>query len=154
VLKTTLSYWRNSRSTSSHIVDVHTGVSYAMLHAGQPATDSVQQTKVGCQHKKALNKLVIVLDMQGPGTLSSGEYSAEIKAINHPDLPPYRRKVCTYTTTHTLVAKPNYMPITDALEPLHRRRRLLSSACTGSSQQTLHIHASLAWQHKPVVLRR
>jgi hypothetical protein len=71
---------------------------------------------VGCKHKKALNKLTILLNVLAPDTLSSGEYYAEIKGINHTDLAPDRRKVSTYTTTQIPAAKPKYMPIKDALE--------------------------------------
>jgi hypothetical protein len=116
-------------TTISHIVDVHTGM---CMPASQMKT-LANTTKVGYKHKKALNKLTILLNMLGPDTLSSGEYYTEVKDINHSDLPPDRRKVSAYATTHILAAKPTYMPIKIALERQARTPH----------QQTASVHIDL-----------
>jgi hypothetical protein len=84
--------------------------------------------KVSYKHKKALNKITILLNMLGPDTLSSGEYYNEVKSLTHTDLPPVRRTVSAYTAI--LAAKPVFLPIKAALE---------RQAQPHTEQQTVHI---------------
>jgi hypothetical protein len=113
-------------TTLGHIVNVHTGI---CMPASQLKT-LCRTTKVGYKHKKALNKITILLNTLGPDTLSSGEYYTEIQSITQADLPPDRRKVSAYTASHILTAKPAYLPIKAALE----------QQAQPQTQQTIHVH--------------
>jgi hypothetical protein len=112
-------------NTIGHIVDVHTGMCMPASHLKTLS----KTTKVGYKHKKALNKITILLNTLGPDTLSNGEYYTEIKSITQAVLPPDRRRVSAYTTSHILAAKPAFLPIKTALE---RRAQ-------PQTQQTVHI---------------
>jgi hypothetical protein len=112
-------------TTNGHIVNVHTGM---CMPASQLKT-LCSTSKVGYKHKKALNKITILLNMLGPDTLTSGEYYEEVKSISQADLPADRRKVSPYTTSHILAAKPAFLPIKTALE----------RQAQPQTQQTVHI---------------
>jgi hypothetical protein len=99
-------------TTIGHIVNVHTGI---CMPASQLKT-LCSTTKVGYKHKKALNKITILLNMLGPDTLTSGDYYAEVQSISQADLHAERRKVSPYTTSHILTAKAAFLPIRTALE--------------------------------------